>query len=58
MPDYGNNAQEWEVIVKYNGDLGVVTAGLGIIAESLGDSFAILTMPSERIPELYQFKEI
>ena len=58
MPDYENNAQKWEVIVKYNGDLGMVTSSLGIIAENLGDSFAILTMPSERIPELYQFKEI
>ena len=52
------NPYEWEVIVKYNGDLDVVTAGLGISAESLGDSFAILTMPAARIPELYQYKEI
>ena len=49
---------EWEVIVKYNGDLGVVANALGIRAEDLGESFAILTMPSARIPELHEFKEI
>ena len=49
---------EWEVIVKYNGDLGVVVDGLGIRAEILGDSFAILTLQAVRIPELYQYKEI
>ena len=51
-------SNEWEVIVKYNGDLSVVTAALGITAEILGDSFAILTLPHQRIPELHQFKEI
>ena len=53
-----NNSEEWEVIVKYNGDLGVVTAALGITAEILGDSFAILTIPEGRISELHQFNEI
>jgi len=49
---------EWEVIVKYNGNLSVVTATLSITAEILGDSFAILTIPPERIPELHKFREI
>jgi len=49
---------EWEVIVKYSGDIGAVANALGIRAEDLGDSFAILTMPAARIPELHQFKEI
>jgi len=49
---------EWEVIVKYNGDIGLVADELGVRAEILGDSFAILTMLSERIPELHQYKEI
>jgi len=49
---------EWEVIVKYNGDLRAVADELGIRAEILGDSFAILTIPSERIPELHNYKEI
>jgi len=49
---------EWEVIVKYNGDLRVVADGLGIRAEDLGDSFAILTISSSRIAELHQYKEI
>ena len=49
---------EWEVIVKYNGDIGRVAEALNIRAEILGDSFAILTMPSARVPELSQYKEI
>ena len=49
---------EWEVIVKYNGDIETVADELGIMVEILGDSFAILTMPSTRIPELHQYKEI
>ena len=47
-----------EVIVKYNGDLTNVTRAPGITAESLGDSFAILTLPADRVAELHQFKEI
>jgi len=49
---------EWEVIVKYGGNLEALADKLGIRAEILGDSFAILTMPSDRIQELYQHKEI
>jgi len=49
---------EWEVIVKYNGDIGTVAAGLGIRAEVLGDSFAILTLPAALVPELHQYTEI
>jgi len=49
---------EWEVIVKYNGDIGAVAAQLGIRAEVLGDSYAILTMPAAQVPELHQFREI
>ena len=47
-----------EVIVKYNGDLAAVTTALNITAELLGDSFAILTLPPDLIPDLHQFKEI
>jgi len=49
---------EWEVIVKYNGDIEAVAKELGIRAEVLGDSFAILTLPAERVPELSKFSEI
>ena len=48
----------WEVIVKYNDNLESVQAALGISAELLGDSFAILEVPPARIIELYNFKEI
>ena len=52
------NTDEWEVIVKYYGDLWIVEAELGVKAELLGDSFAILTLRPSLIPELYNFKEI
>jgi len=48
----------WEVIVKYNGDLGPVQAGLGLAVELLGDNFAILTLPPEKILELYNYSQI
>ncbi|MCL2579027.1 MAG: S8 family serine peptidase [Oscillospiraceae bacterium] len=48
----------WEVIVKYGGDITPVEASLGITAELLGDSFAILTLPPGQIPRLYDFMEI
>ena len=53
-----NATQLWEVIVKYNGDLGVVQAGLGAAVELLGDNFAILTLPPELIPKLYTYSQI
>jgi subtilisin family serine protease len=58
LPDYGNNIRESEVIVKYHGDLSSLEAGLDLRAELLGDSYAILTLPPARIPELYHYKEI
>ena len=51
-------AQLWEVIVKYNGDLREVEAGLGAGVELLGDNFAILTLPPEAIPRLYGHSQI
>ncbi len=47
-----------EVIVKYHGDIRPVAAALGATAEDLGDAYAILTLRSDRIPELYTYKEI
>ena len=51
-------AQQWEVIVKYNGDLSAVQAGTQATVELLGDNFAILTLPPELIPRLYSFSQI
>ena len=53
-----SSPQMWEVIVKYGGDLAPLEAALGITAELLGDSFAILTLPPEVLPRLYDFAQI
>ncbi|MDR1209165.1 MAG: S8 family serine peptidase [Clostridiales bacterium] len=50
--------ENWEVIVKCNGDIGAIAEALGIQAEVLGEGFAILTLAPEDIDELYQFPEI
>ena len=47
-----------EVIVKYTGDISAAMSALSAQAEILGDSFAIITIESELIPELYNFREI
>ena len=57
-PGQNISTGESEVIVKYNGDLRPLEAALGMRAEILGDYFAILTLRSERIPELYNYREI
>ncbi|MDR2167194.1 MAG: S8 family serine peptidase, partial [Clostridiales bacterium] len=47
-----------EIIVRYNGDLEPVGLALDAQVEILGESIAILTLPPERIPELFDFKQI
>ncbi|MCL2698136.1 MAG: S8 family serine peptidase [Oscillospiraceae bacterium] len=58
MPNINRSADEWEVIVKYNGDLGRLESELELRAELLGDSYAILTLHSPLIRELYRYSEI
>jgi len=58
QPDYDRTIGEWEVIVKYNGSLRAVEAGLNLRAELLGDYYAILTLRSSDIPMLYDYREI
>ena len=58
QPDYSKSTDDWEVIVKYNNSLETVEAELGLHAELLGDSYAILTLQAAHIPELYNYHEI
>ena len=53
-PDTGN----WEVIVKYHGNILRVEAELGAEVEILNQNFAIITLPQNRIDDLYNFFEI
>ena len=58
QPDYNKSTDDWEVIVKYNNSLTAVEAELGVHAELLGDSYAILTLQAAQIPLLYNYPEI
>ncbi len=53
-------AQEdpFEVIVKYHGELLKVAAAVDAAAEILNDNYAILTLPLQQLPQLYQYEEI
>ncbi|MDR1736153.1 MAG: S8 family serine peptidase [Oscillospiraceae bacterium] len=57
-PDFNSANGAWEVVVKYHGSLSGVESSLGIQAELLGESYAILTLPAQLIPSLYNFGEI
>jgi len=48
----------WEVIVKYNGDISRVEAESGVIAEILGEGFAIITLRRDQVPLLDNYQEI
>lgn len=55
---YGANTGYVEVIVKYNGDIHILEAEMGVQAEDLGEGFAIITLRNSQIPLLYDYKEI
>ncbi len=47
-----------EIIVKYNGSLDEVARELNADIEILDENYAIITLPSNEVEALYQFKEI
>jgi len=47
-----------EVIVKYSGNIYRLEAELGVEVEILEEGFAIITLLSDQIPLLYDYKEI
>ncbi|MDD2268141.1 MAG: S8 family serine peptidase [Eubacteriales bacterium] len=55
---YPREAGNVEVIVKYNGDIAAVAAAVGAQAEILSETFAILTLDTQKIPELMNFSEV
>jgi len=59
----GNNplplpAGNFEVIVKYHGNIEQIAESLGIEAEILTESYAIITLDAGQLEELRQFSEI
>ena len=47
-----------EVIVKYNGDITQAAESIGGQAELLSHQYAVITLPEEQLPALYQFTEV
>jgi len=57
-PIYNSDADNWEVIVKYSGDIRRLETELRVSVEALGEGFAIITLPGNQISLLYDYKEI
>ncbi|HBL83391.1 MAG TPA: hypothetical protein DDZ99_00555 [Clostridiales bacterium] len=49
---------KFEVIVKYNGDIAGVAASLGIEAEILNESYAILTLDRQQLALIRTYREV
>ncbi|MDR1065890.1 MAG: S8 family serine peptidase [Clostridiales bacterium] len=52
MDDYRGDSSEWEVIVKYNGDIMGVEDIYDVSVEILNESYAIITSSSDKLNEL------
>ena len=53
-----NASNDWEVIVKYNGDILKIADELQIEIEILGSGYAIATLSLDKIPLLIRYPEI
>ena len=53
-----NQAGNWQVIVKYNGDIESIARAEGGIAELLNDQFAVISIPNDRIRNLLNYTEV
>ncbi len=55
---YNEKNNTWEVIVKYHGDIIKIEKDINAEVEFLGDDYAIITIPADKIPLLYDYTEI
>lgn len=55
---YDEESENWEVIVKYYGNLDGISEDLNAEVEILSDSFAIITLNKNQIDKLAQYNEI
>ena len=54
---FGQNSN-WQVVVKYNGDIEAVARQEGGIAQRINDQFAVLAIPPERVMDLVNYTEV
>jgi minor extracellular serine protease Vpr len=52
------NAQNWQVIVKYNGDIQAVAIAEGGVAQIISSRYAVLTLPKENIKNLLLYTQV
>ena len=55
---FDKNTDEWELIIKYSGDIKKIIEDLEIKTEILNDSYAIVLASREKIKTLADFNEI
>ena len=48
----------WQILVKYNGDIQSVARSEGGIAQIINNQFAVLTIPEDRIRNLLNYTEV
>lgn len=53
-----NQAGNWQILVKYNGDIQSVARNEGGIAQIINNQFAVLTIPEDRIRNLLNYTEV
>lgn len=53
-----SQAGNWQILVKYNGDIQSVARSEGGIAQIINNQFAVLTIPSDRVSNLLNYTEI
>lgn len=53
-----SQAGNWQVLVKYNGDIQSVARSEGGIAQIINNQFAVLTIPEDRIKNLLNYTEV
>ncbi len=53
-----NNPENWEVIVKYNGDIEAVARQEGGVAQLINNQFAALNIPRDNIRNLLNYTQV
>ena len=55
---YVSNGNEWEVVLKYNGDITSISNELGFEVEILTENYAIATISPNKIPNLIAYTQV
>jgi len=53
-----SQTSNWQVLVKYNGDIEAVARQEGGVAQRINDQFAVLAIPPDRVMNLINYTEV